>query len=139
MSARFVCLWCLFTLLVSLLSRAQMRALATQRCALDGALISAAARVDMFEASKLRACFCSIECALAWPLAAAHGVERRFQVHEEQNGIALDPIAAFFVRSNLRSSAGRPLLRAFQDPVAAAQHVSSFGGALVPNPFPRDD
>ncbi len=139
MSVRFVCLWCLITLAVSLVSRAELHAGAPQRCSLDGSTISRASRVDLFEDSELRASFCRIECALAWPLAKSKGVTRRFQVHEEANGTALDPRAAFFVRSNLHALGGRGSLRAFLDPVTAAEHVRSFGGALVPNPFPEND
>ena len=139
MSVRFLCLWCLATLALSFVSRAQLRAGGAQRCALDGGVISPAARVDLFEESKLVSSFCSIECALAWPPAKTPGVLRHFLVHEEANGIALDPRAATFVRSNLRAVGGRSLLRAFRDPLSATEHVRSFGGAIVPNPFPEND
>ncbi|MEO6711385.1 MAG: hypothetical protein ABI054_09450 [Planctomycetota bacterium] len=139
MSLRFLCLWCLLTLAVSWISRAELRAGASARCALDGAVVGGASRVDLFEGSKLRASFCSVECALAWPAATPPGETRRFEVHEEQNGVALDPRAATFVRSNLRASGGRGALRAFRDALTAAEHVRAFGGTLVPNPFPEDD
>jgi hypothetical protein len=139
MSLRLVCLWCLVTLALSSVSRWQLRADAPRRCALDGALISGAARVDLLEDAGQAHSFCSIECALAWPRSPTHGPPRRFVVHEEENGLPLDPRAATFVRSNLRAAGARGCLRAFKDPLTAAQHVQSFGGVLVPNPFPQDD
>src|SRR5689334_23394571 len=136
MAARFLCAWALVTLALSLVVRAQLRGEASGRCALDGARIATAGRVELFEDGALRWSFCSSECALAWPAPKVPGVKRRFQVHEEQNGRALDPRAATFVRSSLTRVAGRGALRAFADALAASEHVRAHGGALVPNPFP---
>src|SRR5690349_12549804 len=138
MSVRFLCAWFAVLLALSFASRAQMRAGASDRCALDGVAIHGAARVDLYEHGALRHAFCSIECALAWPAAPSADAARRFEVREEQDGIALDPRAATFVRSATSSVKGRGILRAFRDPLAASEHVRVHGGALVANPFAEE-
>lgn len=138
MSVRFLSLWCVALLALSFVSRAQFRAGAGLRCALDGVAIVSTARVDLFEGTELVHSFCSAECALAWPRKVAASSALHFQVRAEQDGRPLDPRAACFVRSNLNERGGRPVLRAFVDAVSAAEHARSFGGALVPNPFPEN-
>ena len=135
MSVRFLSLWFVALLALSFVSRAQFRAGAGLRCALDGVAIVPTARVDLLEGPEIVHSFCGAECALAWPRSDAPDGARHFQVHAEQDARPLDPRAAFFVRSSLGARGGRPLLRAFVDAVSAAQHARSFGGALVPNPF----
>jgi hypothetical protein len=139
MSVRFLGAWFVVALALSLVSRSQLRAGAQSRCALDGARIHGAASVELFEHGARSQGFCSIECALAWPADFAAEAAPRFEVREEQDGVALDPRAATFVRSELRSAGGRGTLRAFRDPLAAAEHVRAHGGALVQNPFTKDD
>lgn len=136
MSPRFLLLWFAITLAAALFSRAQLHASLAQHCSIDGISIEGARRVDLFEDERLSASFCSVECALAWPRAT--GGKSRFVVHEELHGQALDPMAAYFVRSGGTPLASRKLLRAFQDPLAAAEHARAFGGIQVPNPFSRD-
>ncbi len=138
MSVRFLSLWCVVLLALSFVSRAQFRADAGLRCALDGVAIVPTARVDLLEGSKLVHSFCSAECALAWPRSLVPSSTLHFQVHAEQDARPLDPRAACFVRSNLNARGGRSVLRAFADAISAAEQARSFGGALVPNPFPEN-
>ena len=138
MSVRFLCLWFAGLLALSFVSRAQFRDGAGRRCALEGVAIAPTARVDLLEGSSIVHSFCSAECALAFPRSGAASGALHFQVHAEQDARPLDPRAAFFVRSNLSASGGRPVLRAFVEAVSAAEHARSFGGALVPNPFPEN-
>ncbi len=138
MSARFLSLWCVVTLALSFVSRAQFRSEAGLRCALDGVAILPTSRVDLLEGSSLVHSFCGADCALAWPRSVAPPGALHYQVHAEQDARALDPRAACFVRSNLNPAGGRAVLRAFVDARSAEEHARSFGGALVPNPFPEN-
>ncbi len=137
MSLRFLCLWAMTALGLAFVSRAQLRAGMEERCALDGAMIRRTARVDLLLDLAAARSFCSAECALAWPALEKADAAFRFQVHAEEDGRALDPRAAHFVRSNLQQSGGRAQLRAFRDAITAAEHLRLLGGYAVPNPFPE--
>lgn len=132
---RFVLLWFALAAGAALFSRAQLREGRAQHCSLDGVPIEGAQRIDWVDGPRPVASFCSVECALAWPRGGERAL--RFVVHEELHGIALDPEAAYFVRCSPAGHAGRSSLRAFQDPLAAAECARALGGVLVPNPFPE--
>lgn len=135
MSPRFLLIWFSCLGLAAAVSRAQLGRVDDSRCSFDGLPIESAGRVDLFEQDQRIASFCGVECALAWPARAQTAASRRFLVHEERHGTALDPGAAFFVRSLPAARAARAVWRAFADPLSAAEYARSFGAVAVPNPF----
>jgi hypothetical protein len=137
MSSRFLLVWFSLLSAAALLSRGQLRAAGESRCSLDGVAIEAGNQVELFFGEQRSADFCSVACALAWPAAESPISPARFVVHEALHGTALDPAAAIFVRSAGGSTASGRELRAFADPLSAAEHARAFGGVIVPNPFSR--
>ena len=136
MSPRFLILWFAGLSLAAAFSRAQLRQGGEARCSFDGLPIETGGRVDLVEQEQQSASFCSVECALAWPARAS--AASHFVVHEERFGTALDPGAAYFIRSRPTARGGRAILRAFADPLSAAEYARAFGGTAVPNPFAEE-
>lgn len=134
MSARFLLLWFSGTVIAATIARAQLRQDGDLCCSFDGVPVETGGRVDLVDGQQRLASFCGVECALTWPGRARAAAESRFVVYEERHGAALDPGAAFFVRSQTP----RGGLRAFADPLSAAEYARSFGGVPVPNPFDED-
>ena len=135
MSARFLLVWFSAAALAAAIARAELRRDGDLRCTFDGVRIESCGRVDLVDGARRLSVFCSPECALAWSARAQEGPRARFVVYEERHGTALDPRAAFFVRSSPTSRAG---LHAFADPLSAAEYARAFGGMPVPNPFAED-
>jgi hypothetical protein len=120
-------------LIFSWLSRELVRGSHPDRCSFDGVSIDRVHRVDLMEDGMVRASFCSVACALAWPKLPA---SRYWQVRDEMSGEPIDASRACFVLSRVVTVATRgERIHVFRQWTDAMNHCAQFGGARIADPF----
>ena len=133
MSALRWCGWFAALAFLSVLSHAHLDDSRRERCRFDGLAIDPLHRVDRVESGKVTASFCSLQCALSWPVT---GENSSWQVRDELTGRPLDAELASFVQSRVVTVAAHDeRTHAFRDGLDAERHRAQFGGVLVPNPL----
>lgn len=108
-----------------------------ERCALDATKIEPIYQVDIIPVEGKVLKFCCIECAKKW-LAANKGRVTGVTVTDEVTGNRIDASISWFVESSVitnHSTGNR--IHVFAEKKDAERHARDFVGAIINNPFVR--
>jgi hypothetical protein len=100
-------------------------------CALDGAKIDPAYRVEVVDANGTRHGFCCVTCATLW-LGRQPAPPRAVSVTDEASGEALDAADAWYVRSpvvTVHATGNR--VHVYATRAAAQKHAATYGGTVL--------
>jgi hypothetical protein len=100
-------------------------------CALDGAKIDPAYRVEVVDADGQTHAFCCVRCAEIW-LRHRAAPPRAVRVTDEVSGEPVDAASAWFVRSSVvtRPATGNRV-HAFRSRADAEKHAATFAGVVL--------
>jgi hypothetical protein len=102
-------------------------------CALDGAMINPAYRVETVDADGHRRTFCCFACAAMWIRHESHPPQS-IEITDEASGEEIDIHRAYLVRSPVVTTPTTGnRIHAFRNRADAEKHANTFGGRLLPD------